>query len=200
MPILMTGAGAVTEGYHHRDDYIGRVLALAEAGQTLKEMSAKLGPSPSAISGWLRPYKARLLRCGVCRVPCSRWGALYCTRTCKMRALRWGRKRRGECIDCGTPTAGSARCLEHSRRDRDYNREEKRAYRRGWMRRKRARQRAVGCAHHWVFESPNGPTSVGTCNRCGATKEAVNRFTVTDWDRSGARSVAVKLPALPGQR
>ncbi|MFH1650805.1 MAG: hypothetical protein ABID87_01695 [Chloroflexota bacterium] len=30
------------------------------------------------------------------------------------------------------------------------------------------------CAHFWVIESPNGPTSVGTCKRCGERREFMN--------------------------
>lgn len=30
------------------------------------------------------------------------------------------------------------------------------------------------CVHHWRIESPDGPTSMGTCQRCGATREFVN--------------------------
>ena len=26
------------------------------------------------------------------------------------------------------------------------------------------------CTHHWLIESPNGPTSEGICKRCGATR------------------------------
>jgi len=30
------------------------------------------------------------------------------------------------------------------------------------------------CIHRWRIESPNGPTSTGVCQRCGATREFVN--------------------------
>ena len=30
------------------------------------------------------------------------------------------------------------------------------------------------CPHHWVIDTPNGPTSVGTCKRCGERQEFVN--------------------------
>ena len=30
------------------------------------------------------------------------------------------------------------------------------------------------CQHHWVIEEANGPTSPGTCQRCGETKEFQN--------------------------
>jgi len=31
-----------------------------------------------------------------------------------------------------------------------------------------------GCVHHWLIAGPNGPTSPGVCNRCGAEKEFPN--------------------------
>lgn len=30
------------------------------------------------------------------------------------------------------------------------------------------------CCHYWVVESPNGPTSRGTCKLCGAVREFEN--------------------------
>jgi hypothetical protein len=30
------------------------------------------------------------------------------------------------------------------------------------------------CRHHWLIESPNGPTSMGICRLCGAQKEFRN--------------------------
>ena len=30
------------------------------------------------------------------------------------------------------------------------------------------------CTHHWVIESPVGPTSWGTCKRCGEDREFLN--------------------------
>ena len=30
------------------------------------------------------------------------------------------------------------------------------------------------CAHHWIIDFPHGPTSVGRCKLCGATKEFTN--------------------------
>ena len=26
------------------------------------------------------------------------------------------------------------------------------------------------CVHHWVLEEPNGPTSTGTCRKCGTVR------------------------------
>ena len=30
------------------------------------------------------------------------------------------------------------------------------------------------CKHYWDIESANGPTSLGTCKRCGVTREFYN--------------------------
>lgn len=30
------------------------------------------------------------------------------------------------------------------------------------------------CAHHWVIEPPNGPTSEGVCQRCGERRAFTN--------------------------
>ena len=32
----------------------------------------------------------------------------------------------------------------------------------------------IPCAHHWLIESSNGPTSFGICKHCGAVKEFYN--------------------------
>jgi len=32
----------------------------------------------------------------------------------------------------------------------------------------------VECSHHWIIESPDGPTSWGQCKHCGAEKEFLN--------------------------
>ena len=32
------------------------------------------------------------------------------------------------------------------------------------------------CVHHWIIESPDGPTSFGICKHCGVVKEFSN-----DW-------------------
>lgn len=34
-----------------------------------------------------------------------------------------------------------------------------------------ARPGDSGCVHHWLLQSPNGPTVRGICKLCGATKE-----------------------------
>ena len=41
------------------------------------------------------------------------------------------------------------------------------------IRRKQATKRAH-CRHHWLIESPQGPTSMGMCKLCGAQKEFSN--------------------------
>ena len=33
--------------------------------------------------------------------------------------------------------------------------------------------------HHWLIESPNGPTSVGTCKVCGLIREFKNSIQIT---------------------
>ena len=33
---------------------------------------------------------------------------------------------------------------------------------------------APACRHHWIVESPNGPTSHGRCRRCGEEREFTN--------------------------
>jgi hypothetical protein len=32
----------------------------------------------------------------------------------------------------------------------------------------------VQCRHHWLIESPHGPTSMGNCKLCGAQREFHN--------------------------
>jgi hypothetical protein len=36
------------------------------------------------------------------------------------------------------------------------------------------RARRVECHHYWIIESPDGPTSRGVCEYCGAEKEFDN--------------------------
>ncbi|MDD5082496.1 MAG: hypothetical protein PHU08_03885 [Dehalococcoidales bacterium] len=33
-----------------------------------------------------------------------------------------------------------------------------------------------GCRHHWVIETPDGPSSRGVCKYCGTEKEFNNSF------------------------
>ena len=42
------------------------------------------------------------------------------------------------------------------------------------------------CPHHWAIESPNGPTSYGTCKRCGETREFRNSIKITSWESEGS--------------
>ena len=49
------------------------------------------------------------------------------------------------------------------------------------------------CPHHWLLESPNGPTSMGTCRVCGEVREFKNSIKITAWE-SRAR-----LKSLPGE-
>jgi len=39
-----------------------------------------------------------------------------------------------------------------------------------------------GCAHYWVIDRPNGPTSKGVCRICGAEGEFENSIPGTTWD------------------
>lgn len=39
------------------------------------------------------------------------------------------------------------------------------------------------CAHFWNIESPNGPTSIGSCKVCGAIREFRNSIPGSAWDR-----------------
>jgi len=32
------------------------------------------------------------------------------------------------------------------------------------------------CAHHWVYEAANGPTSIGICKKCGAKVVGANHI------------------------
>jgi len=54
------------------------------------------------------------------------------------------------------------------------------------------------CSHHWVIESPNGPTSNGICKVCGVVREFKNSIQVTSWESDGNhlhRSQAVSTPS-----
>lgn len=39
--------------------------------------------------------------------------------------------------------------------------------------------------HHWLIESPNGPTSRGTCQVCGVIREFKNSIQITSWESDG---------------
>ncbi|EKD57887.1 MAG: hypothetical protein ACD_57C00114G0001 [uncultured bacterium] len=55
---------------------------------------------------------------------------------------------------------------------------------------------AAVCNHHWVIEPPHGPTSLGICTACQATKEFHNYF--DDTLRAGFHEVTVVM--LPGSQ
>ncbi len=42
------------------------------------------------------------------------------------------------------------------------------------------------CHHHWVIESPNGPTSRGCCRTCGEIREFKNSIQITSWESEGS--------------
>ena len=53
-------------------------------------------------------------------------------------------------------------------------------------------QRSVAeatCSHHWLIEPPKGPTSMGVCKLCGATKEFQNQL----------KSSGLIAPSSPGR-
>jgi hypothetical protein len=41
------------------------------------------------------------------------------------------------------------------------------------------------CNHHWVIESPNGPTSLGRCSSCGELRQFKNSIQITSWESEG---------------
>ena len=41
---------------------------------------------------------------------------------------------------------------------------------------------AKTCAHQWLIEAPNGPTSRGVCRLCGEVGEFRNSTEGSDWD------------------
>jgi len=52
-------------------------------------------------------------------------------------------------------------------------------------------------AHHWVLEIPSGPVSLGTCQRCGDTREFANtvddRSFVNPWQPQPKRQAYNEL-------
>ena len=50
------------------------------------------------------------------------------------------------------------------------------------------------CRHHWMIETASGPTSWGTCKRCGARREFRNSCTGLVWEE---RTVSDSLLSLP---
>ena len=55
------------------------------------------------------------------------------------------------------------------------------------------------CRHHWVIESPNGPTSQGVCKFCGLERDFRNSLPGGGWERdaSEVRARAVAAPRSP---
>ena len=43
------------------------------------------------------------------------------------------------------------------------------------------------CGHHWLIDSPNGPTSHAVCKICGEHKEFRNSIAESRWDNEGAQ-------------
>jgi hypothetical protein len=41
---------------------------------------------------------------------------------------------------------------------------------------------APQCRHHWLIESPHGPTSWGTCKHCGERREFINASQDAFWE------------------
>lgn len=55
------------------------------------------------------------------------------------------------------------------------------------------------CIHHFLLESPDGPTSVGVCKRCGVQREFTNA-TPEDIDKVLRRTLGVKNITILGRR
>ncbi len=62
------------------------------------------------------------------------------------------------------------------------------------------------CHHHWLIESPGGPTSNGVCRICGARREFRNYLEGARWDEDGSSdqdvvtaTVARSIPAKESQ-
>ena len=52
-----------------------------------------------------------------------------------------------------------------------------------------------GCAHHWVIDSPSGPTSIGICKLCGDEQEFQNSSSDAGWEReSGSEQAFAAIP------
>ena len=52
----------------------------------------------------------------------------------------------------------------------------------------------VECRHHWMIETASGPTSWGTCKRCGARREFRNSYPDLVWEE---RTVSDSLQSSP---
>ena len=56
------------------------------------------------------------------------------------------------------------------------------------------------CEHHWVIESPNGPTSTGVCKVCGSKSEFKNSIPGSGWDRVGSKKRGRQPSARSSER
>ena len=51
------------------------------------------------------------------------------------------------------------------------------------------------CAHHWVIDSPSGPTSIGICKLCGDEQEFQNSLSDAGWEKeSGSERSLTSIP------
>jgi hypothetical protein len=56
------------------------------------------------------------------------------------------------------------------------------------------------CVHHWIIESPHGPTSQGRCRYCGAVAEFFNDLQGFSGNPDGNVTIAVKKSAIVRDR
>lgn len=55
---------------------------------------------------------------------------------------------------------------------------------------------SLECAHHWVIDSPSGPTSRGVCKQCGAEGEFKNSLPDGTWERDSSQSNSSENPKV----
>lgn len=48
------------------------------------------------------------------------------------------------------------------------------------------------CVHHWIIESPRGPSSPGVCKYCGATQEFRNYIPFSSWEDESPNKAAAQ--------
>ena len=53
------------------------------------------------------------------------------------------------------------------------------------------------CPHHWVIDTPNGPTSVGTCKMCGEKQEFVNSLMSVGWEKVTSYGRTINSTQVP---
>lgn len=53
------------------------------------------------------------------------------------------------------------------------------------------------CSHHWVIDTPNGPTSVGTCKICGEKQEFVNSLMSVGWEKVTSYGRTINSAQVP---